>query len=44
MVHEFRGTNFWDTLYFTFVCLWCGRTLDRAGGVRSRDYQIFSDG
>ena len=26
--------------YFTLVCLWCGRTV----GVRSRDYQIFSDG
>ena len=24
--------------YFTLVCLWCGRT-----GLRSRDYQIFSD-
>ena len=34
--------------YFTLVCLWCGRTVSRAGGrsvdVRSRDYQIFSDG
>ena len=34
--------------YFTLVCLWCGQTVSRAGGrevgVRSRDYQIFSDG
>ena len=33
--------------YFTLVCLWCGRTVSRAGGwsvgVRSRDYQIFTD-
>ena len=33
---------------FTLVCLWCERTVSRAGGraggVRSRDYQIFSDG
>ena len=32
--------------YFTLPCLWCGRTVSRAGGravgVRSRDYQIFS--
>ena len=31
--------TFW-LRYFTLVCLWCGRTV----GVRSRDYQIFSDG
>ena len=30
--------------YFTLVYLWCGRTVSRAGGVRSRDYQIFWDG
>ena len=30
MMHEFRGTNFWDTLYFTLVCLWCGRTVGRS--------------
>ena len=30
--------------YFTLVCLWCGRTVSRAGGVQSHDYQIFSDG
>ena len=30
MAHEFRGTNFWDTLYFTLVCLWCGRTVGRS--------------
>ena len=34
--------------YFTLVYLWCRRTVSRAGGraggVRSRDYQIFSDG
>ena len=30
--------------YYTLVCLWCGRTVSRAVGVRSRDYQIFSDG
>ena len=30
--------------YFTLVGLWCGRTVSREGGVRSRDYQIFSDG
>ena len=30
--------------YFTLVCLWCGRTAARAVVVRSRDYQIFSDG
>ena len=30
--------------YFTLVCLWCGRTVGRSVGVRSRDYQIFSDG
>ena len=30
--------------YFTLVCLWCGRTVGRLVGVRSRDYQIFSDG
>ena len=29
---------------FTLVCLWCGRTGRRSVGVRSRDYQIFSDG
>ena len=29
---------------FTLVYLWCGRTLGRSVGVRSRDYQIFSDG
>ena len=28
----------------TLVYLWCGRTVSRAVGVRSRDYQIFSDG
>ena len=32
--------------YFTLLCLWCGRTVSRAGGravgVRSRDYQNFS--
>ena len=26
--------------YFTLVCLWCGRTVGRSVGVRSRDYQI----
>ena len=31
--------TFWFR-YFTLVCLWCRRTV----GVRSRDYQIFSDG
>ena len=30
--------------YFTLVYLWCGRTVGRSVGVRSRDYQIFSDG
>ena len=30
--------------YFTLVCLWCGRTVGRSVGVRSRDYQILSDG
>ena len=30
--------------YFTLVCLWCGRTVARLLGVRSRDFQIFSDG
>ena len=30
--------------YFALVCLWCGRTVARAVVVRSRDYQIFSDG
>ena len=30
--------------YFTLVCLWCGRTVARSLGVRSRDYQIFLDG
>ena len=30
--------------YFTLVCPWCGRTVARSLGVRSRDYQIFSDG
>ena len=29
--------------YLTLVCLWCGRTVGRAVGARSRDYQIFSD-
>ena len=29
--------------YFTLVCLWCGRTVGWPVGVRSRDYQIFSD-
>ena len=29
---------------FTLVCLWCGRTVGRKVGVRSREYQIFSDG
>ena len=29
--------------YFTLVCLWCGRTVARSLGVRSRGYQIFSD-
>ena len=28
--------------YFALVCLWCGRTVGRSG-VRSRDYQNFSD-
>ena len=28
----------------TLVCLWCWRTGRRSVGVRSRDYQIFSDG
>ena len=26
--------------YFTLVYLWCGRTVARSGGVRSRDYQL----
>ena len=30
--------------YFTWLCLWCGWTVRRSVGVRSRDYQIFSDG
>ena len=30
--------------YFTLVCLWCGRTVVRSVGVRSRDYQILLDG
>ena len=30
--------------YFTLVCLWSARKVSRAVGVRSRDYQIFSDG
>ena len=31
-------------IYFTLVCLWCGHTVARAVVLRSRDYQIFSDG
>ena len=30
--------------YFTLVSLWCGQTLGRSVGVRSHDFQIFSDG
>ena len=30
--------------YFTLVCLWCGRMVGWSVGIRSRDYQIFSDG
>ena len=30
--------------YFTLICLWCRRTVGRSIGVRSREYQIFSDG
>ena len=26
---------------FKLAYLWCGWTVDRSGGVRSRDYQIF---
>ena len=30
--------------YFALVFLCCGPAVSRAGGLRSRDYQIFSDG